>query len=697
MAPPLIERVRRRKLVQWTLAYLGGAWLLLQLLSLLGEQFGWPLSLLRSVTILLAVGLLAVLVAAWYHGEKGRQRVGGVELLMLTGILVIAGAAVALVRGNAGIGPADGTREAAGAWDSVGARVLTGLTTTRLTAAAGLEAEPAWSPDGRSLAYVSDRSGNRDIWVRLLEGEELRTTVHEGDDSQPSWSPDGRRLVFVSSRDYGRRLDQSVQFGYSLNGGIWTIPAFGGSPSRVLENGFNPDWSPDGRRIAFDGDLDGPRRIWTATPEGEDARRVSTDRSEGAAHTRPRWSPNGRWIVYERQAGSLGSSVDIQVVAAEGGTPVSITRSEWRDLTPAWIDDVSIVFASDRGGAMNLWMVGFDPSAGDVQGEPVQLTTGAGFDVDPTVAPGGTTLAYASMRYLENLWTVELDPERLVARGEARPLSAAVWNDVAPALSPDGKTLVFVSDRGGTSDLWILEPPSDSPRRLTSEPGREMQPSWSPDGSRILFFSDRSGNEDIWMVPASGGAPLRLSEDPADDINPYWSPDGDRIAFMSDRTGRQEIWTMAADGSERRRVTDIGVTAHTARWSPDGQWILFTSMAEGDRDIYVVRPADGLTRRLTDQPSQDAHGLWSPDGRTVVYLADHRLVLAVPLDGGEPRLVYDPGASERIDYLHLSADGRTLIFTRQKIEGDLWRIDGLKRFEGEGAAAATHLLRTPRS
>jgi TolB-like protein len=92
------RRLRERRMVQWTVAYLAGAWLLMQVLHLIGEQFGIPVGLLRSVTAVLGVGVLAALVLAWYHGEQGSQRVSGAELLMLGAILVIAASAVAMVR-----------------------------------------------------------------------------------------------------------------------------------------------------------------------------------------------------------------------------------------------------------------------------------------------------------------------------------------------------------------------------------------------------------------------------------------------------------------------------------------------------------------------------------------------------------------------------------------------------------------------
>ncbi|NJD09663.1 MAG: hypothetical protein FIB01_04175 [Gemmatimonadetes bacterium] len=109
MLRSVLARLNSRKIGHWALAYLAGAWLLLQVLDLLAQPFAWPSLVLRAATVLLAIGFFAVLVIAWYHGEKGTQRVTGVELLMLAGILVIAGAAVAFVsRGSVRGSPAGG-------------------------------------------------------------------------------------------------------------------------------------------------------------------------------------------------------------------------------------------------------------------------------------------------------------------------------------------------------------------------------------------------------------------------------------------------------------------------------------------------------------------------------------------------------------------------------------------------------------
>ena len=87
----IIERLRQRKLVQWALAYLAGAWVLLQVLDLVGNRFGWPAGLLRGMFIAAGVGFPVALLLAWYHGERGEQKVSGTELLLLALVLAVGG------------------------------------------------------------------------------------------------------------------------------------------------------------------------------------------------------------------------------------------------------------------------------------------------------------------------------------------------------------------------------------------------------------------------------------------------------------------------------------------------------------------------------------------------------------------------------------------------------------------------------
>ena len=673
--PRYLDELRNRKLVQWGLAYLAAAWLMLQLAALLADIFDLSRFLLRALTVVLAVGFLGALVLAWYHGERGRQRVGGVELVMLALLLLTAGLTVSLVRG-------DEPATDAHAGGAIVELDRSQLALSRLTADDGLETMPTWSPDGNAIAYVSNQHGNADIHVRdLATGAETHVAESDAEDTQPAWSPDGRRIAFVSSREHAPRLDNSVQFGYSLGGGIWLAPAYGGSATRVIDGGYNPTWSPDGRALAYDASSDGPRRIWRIDVESGETLRISTDASAGRVHTRPAWSPDGRWIAFQQHEGSNVAVSAIALVPASGGGASIVVPAAGRNLSPEWLGDSAIVFSSDRGGVLNLWLVRIDPGDGSALGEPARLTAGTTAEIEPAIAPGGDTVAFSAVPIIDNLWRVTLDIDDGVLADAPQQITRQTWNDLAPAVAPVSGRIAVSSDRDGTMDIWTMERDGRDARRIAAGTGNALQPVWSPDGRTIAFFDDSDGDNDIYVVPANGGRAVRLTDDAGQDINPYWSPDGRSIAFMSDRTGQPEIWIMDADGSQPRRLTSIGATEHTARWSPDGRWILFTSSSAGDREIWAVPSAGGAPRRLTSAPSQDGHGLWSADGRFVYFLADHAVVWRVPFytetgEAGSPQKVWEPG--HRIDYLHLAPDGRTLYFTVPRSQGDVWLLRGLR-------------------
>ncbi len=655
-------QLKNRHIVQWAIGYLAAAWVLLQVIELLADIFAWPDFYLRILTIALGFGFLAVLVLAWFHGEKGLQRVTRGEIGLLIVILIVAGLVFTRADlSDIGIGAKSGATKS----------LFAGKSTHRLTATSEFVSGPSWSPDGENFVYVSGLDQDAELWIRSADGQDTRLTDNNAEDAQPDWSPDGRSILFVSSRDQGGKLDRSVFFGYSLGGNIYRVPAFGGEAIKIIDDGYNPDWSPDGGAFVFDSSRQGSRRIWVAGADGNNARQISNDESDLATHTRPAWSPDGRWIVYERQEGSQSSTSALSLGSADGSRTISITDGGTRDLTPAWAGENSIVFASDLGGAINLWQIDIDLENGRAIGEPVQLTLGAGEDIDPAVSQDGK-LAYATLRRLRNLWSVSVDPKTWAVTSDPERVLDASWNDFAPALSTDKTKLAFSTDRTGNTDIWLYDGSSE-PKPLTVAGGQDLQPVWSPDDRTIAFFSDANGNNDIWVIPGTGGAAVPITADAADDINPYWSADGSKIGFMSDRSGQSEVWIMDPDGSNPKRLTDTSAMGHTARWSPDGNWLLYTSLSTGDREIWAVRNDGAETIRLTDLATQDAHGLWSPDGAHFLYLSDHQKLFVKGFPDGEAQKIFDLG--ETIDYTHLSDDGTVLLFTREKFESDLWSME----------------------
>jgi adenylate cyclase len=208
----LIQRLRRRKLVQWALAYLAGAWVLLQLITLLGTTYGWPAGVMRSAPVLLAVGFVAALVLAWYHGEKGRQRVSGPELLMLGALLLIAGTAVAWV-GRGGERPAATAVLPGAAEPAVDARSLAVLPFLDLSEAG----DQKWFADGLA----------EEILTSLARLPELRVVGRNSsflvaDGAAEDWQIAERlgvaHLVKGSVRQFGERLRVTAQLVRTTDG-----------------------------------------------------------------------------------------------------------------------------------------------------------------------------------------------------------------------------------------------------------------------------------------------------------------------------------------------------------------------------------------------------------------------------------------------------------------------------------------------
>jgi eukaryotic-like serine/threonine-protein kinase len=547
---------------------------------------------------------------------------------------------------------------------------------TQLTFGEGLEEWPAWSPDGKRLAYVAEVDGFRQLLLRTSPGgAERRLSRDERDHMQPAWSPDGKRLAFVQSRTTGAKLEPSdINGWYQENGDIWSLNLEDGREAKLIDDAFNPAYSPDGSRIAFDAPWAGARRIWIADAGGRNPRQVTSDSSEAVVHTTPRWSPDGSRLAF-RRVEKIKS--DIGVVDLGSQTVTRVTNDNVLDMDPVWAPDGRhIYFASSRGGGLNLWRIGVR-SDGQPAGPPEQLTTGAGDDVEPSVSPDGSRVVFAVRGVNSDLWRLPVTPATGRPRGAPEPVVMTTRVESRGAWSPDGRQVAFNSDRLGEMNIWLHGVADSSERQLTGGPGGDYQPHWAPDGRSIVFFSARDGNPDIWSVQLGDGRLTQLTGDPATDTNPFYSPDGRQIAFLSDRGGRSEVWVMAADGSSPRRLTSIGAGGHFLRWTRDGKSIVFRAESGTQIQIFRVSVDDGALTRVPDIAS-GAHMSFSPDQSLILDVKGHKALWVYPLKGQPAYQVFafaDPDM--RIDYPVWSPDGESVLFDRAAPRGgDLWLIQG---------------------
>ncbi|HVE71875.1 MAG TPA: protein kinase [Thermoanaerobaculia bacterium] len=543
----------------------------------------------------------------------------------------------------------------------------------QLTFARAVEQFPALSPDGRQLVFTREIGRVRKlILTEPAEASERQLTRGDFDDIQPYWSPDGRSLLFVRASEAAAHFDKADVFGRYVGGNVWQLDLESGRETRLSDEGFNPAWSPDGTRIAFDASFSGPRRIWVADARGRNAQQLTTDDSEATSHVRPRWSPDGSKIVFQNIEGTKS---DVRVVDVNTRAAKWITDDFVMDLHPVWSHDGgSIFFSSYRTGGINVWSVPVDLD-GSAAGPMQQITAGAGHDVDLDVPRSDDRLVFAILKQNAELWRLPIDPERGVATGAPEQVVAGARESSRGAWAPDGERIAFGSDRGGEMNLWLLTPRDGKTRRLTTGAGGDFQPNWSPDGSSLAFFSGRANAIDIWRYDFDTDTITRLTRGEGININPFFSPDGKQIAFHSDRDGRIEVFVMNADGTNVRQLTTCGAGGHFLRWTTDGAHILFR--CPGAKATMLVPVAGGEPER-TAEVIGGAHMSFSPGDAHVMDVLNHRTLWCSPLRGGAPHKVFEfDDAESRIDYPVWSPDGRWILFDRfQPHGGDVWAVEG---------------------
>jgi Tol biopolymer transport system component/DNA-binding winged helix-turn-helix (wHTH) protein len=317
----------------------------------------------------------------------------------------------------------------------------------------GNETQPAFSPDGRYIAFVwkGERGDNVDIYVKPVDGgTPLRLTTDPARDSSPVWSPDGRHVAFV------RRSNEA--------NGIYEVDVPAGPERKVAD--FRPgasfllgrclDWSPDGKTLAIAERVgkSNSHAIFLVSVETGEERQLTTPEAEDTGDVEPAFSRDGRLLAFVRESHYLVT--EIYVIPAAGGEPRRITFDNKKVLAIAWTaDGRELVFSSDPNGNFTLRRI---PVAG---GEAVPLAGTSGFSSgwgnhidDLSISRHTNRIVYT--QWFQDVNTYRIEAARSSAQsGTPEPFNATTQWESNIQYSPDGKSIVFASDRSGNLEIWV--------------------------------------------------------------------------------------------------------------------------------------------------------------------------------------------------------------------------------------------------
>ena len=471
-----------------------------------------------------------------------------------------------------------------------------------LTAAPGSELNPSFSPDGNQVAYAWCEEGswvlrgNCDVFVKLIGTESsLLLTRYPWVDVWPAWSPDGRFIAFLRHPPEGMAS-------YCL------IPAIGGQ-ERLLARTFPPmpplllgtgiSWFPDGRHIAVivRDSWAAPRCVALLSVETGEQRALTNPPSESVGDTALAVSPDGARIAFARIGTSRSTVSEIFLLELSDdltakGRPKRLASQLIPPVALAWMaDGNTLVFSSDG----RLWRI----AASVDRAERPELLTFAGEGAsDPALSRDGLRLAYSLGRARQDIWHLELTGSGQ-AGGSTRELISSTRVDGWPQYSTDGRRIAFLSDRSGIRQLYLCDADGSNLLQLTSfETGVEAPyPGWSPDGEGLLFtVVNGEGNSDVFEIDVQSGETRRLTTGAAADFHPRWSQDGKTIYFASNRSGETQIWRMPALGGEMVKVTENGGEGPFE--SPDGKFLYYFKPGSGGTEQVWRLPLSGGREEL---------------------------------------------------------------------------------------------------
>ena len=451
---------------------------------------------------------------------------------------------------------------------------------SRITSTSAVESSPHFSPDGKQIAFTSNRTGDACVYVVSINGgDPTRLTYHPSGSFVRGWANDGSFIYYASSRETAP----------SQHNKLWKVNTAGGPEIQLTTQwATDAEYSPDGKSMVVD--------------------RVQ------------RWDKE--WRVYRG-----GQNTPISILNMKNLSETLLPNNQTTDVNPLWIDD-KIYFLSDRDSTMNIWCYAIDSKA------LTQITKLRGSDIK-SMAGKDTQIVYErdGAFHLIDLATKESEQLSITATGDF-PWAQKTWEDVSKSvqhvsLSSSGKRAIMQS-RG---EIFTVPTEHGDARNITnSSDEADRRPIWSPLGDKIAWFTDAGGKGYVLRIASQDGMSdikdISIGESKLG-WEPTWSPDGKYIAFNDDdvrmrllNLETEKIETIDIGGTNIERG-DLGLT-----WSPDSKWLAYSKTSPNNfKRIYIWSSETKKSIAVTNEMAHSVSPAWDLDRKHLYFISSTNVAL----------------------------------------------------------------------
>jgi Tol biopolymer transport system component len=534
------------------------------------------------------------------------------------------------------------------------------------------ESFPAWSPDGKTVAYSGEVDGVYQVFMRSLVSPMPAQLTKAGFDClYPFWSASGTHLFYLSGEPPS----------------LWSVSTAGGESELISKDVIAAAMSPDGSALVLiRGGVSG---LWVSSADGSGARKIASfDKSglDGFVHFSPDGKKIGAWV-----GNAFGfSQLWIFPYPADGKAGKQAGQFLEKRFQPgarpfSWLPDSHrIVFGAQQPTATALHLWSADLENGNI--EPVTVSSTE--ESYPAVAPDGHRIAFVAAPADWDVVEIPIDG------GPMRPLISTPRYESWPAWSPLGPQLVYTASRNGLFELWVRNQQDGSERPVVT--GRDFtngatyfltESSISPDGRWIAYQRNATDSVAIWLSAMEGGPPVPLAHEQAvRQDSPTWSPDGKWIAYVSLR-GDQWILAKARVGSDRPPMDLKEVVGNSVQWSPRGDWIACVT----SNGLDLVSPDGHMTRHLTGA-APFVEG-WSKNGDLLYAIRKderrHLVFFSIEIASGRELRITDLGPAPLVSLPYRTGraslrgfsrapDGKSFATSILRPNSDVWMLDAFE-------------------